>query len=544
MKPRVEMSAVNHNTDMAVSDVEPSVANEARGLQTQDIIDSEFRKIWETNFAGEGTSLFKVGCDALRAQHEPSFAEEHRSTVFITDVTLRDGEQQRIDNVTPEQRIEVFDHTVSTGVGRVEIGHLGNAVDQDFARKLVRHIAEQEKTNPRYGEIKLQVLFGSQTEIIEQGTGVLREAFQEVYGDNWERVMADRVVVHVYDRIHEELSGTSSQPYTPGRAAERVVEAAKIAQNAGFKHFSVSGEAATATTPEVAIQFYRSVMDELFRGGAETINVNLANTYGYSPYQFWNTETLIMFNAAVKHGYKQGAVTTTIHTHNDVNNAADQSVRAIIAGFDGVEGTLIGMGERVGNACSIDVIARVLEAARHKHEIELTDQMSRMAEYAGRFALARTVTLAPELIDNLHNTYAAAQAVAKIYGEHAQFRFEHSFLGNPYQFDNGSGPHDQALAAAVMRPNVHHPYQTYEWSTAVAALMGNELAARIAVGDLRAAQEVTVGGHAGGRKTRLLLEGDLPRTPTREETDEAQRQFTDYLGGILQNVRGGVVMRV
>ncbi|MBP7835088.1 hypothetical protein KA025_03315, partial [Candidatus Saccharibacteria bacterium] len=75
----------------------------------------------------------------------------------VCDVTLRDGQQQRTDEVSISQRVQVFDSIVNTGVDRVEIGHLANTIDQQLARKLVGHIANMENIDPRYKCVQLQV---------------------------------------------------------------------------------------------------------------------------------------------------------------------------------------------------------------------------------------------------------------------------------------------------------------------------------------------------------------------------------------------------
>ena len=55
------------------------------------------------------------------------------------------------------------------------------------------------------------------------------------------------------------------------------------------------------------------------------------------------------FNAAVKYGFESGSVTTSMHAHNDTDDAVSGSMRAYAAGFDIEEGTAFGTGERPGN---------------------------------------------------------------------------------------------------------------------------------------------------------------------------------------------------
>ncbi|MET0779710.1 MAG: hypothetical protein ABWY71_02650 [Candidatus Saccharimonadales bacterium] len=511
-------------------------APEMTAVQT---VDEQFAAIWAAN--GMQAQHPAIGAGSRELIRQQNYPEQVESIVYVTDVTLRDGQQQRIDPVTVEQRVDVFDKIITTGVDRVEIGHLGNEVDREFAAAVVQRVAQREREDERYGRAKLQVLFGSQEDLIEKGTAALRDAFEATYGEGWQEVMAEKTIIHVYDRLDDNLTSASTTPYNHQESAHRVSVAAQHAVNAGFKHFSISAEAATAVPPEDAIQFYRSVTQHLVDQGVATVNTNLANTYGYSRNQNWNTATMAIFNAAIKYGFPEGVVSTSIHTHNDVDNAVDFAVGAVVAGFDRVEGTIVGMGERAGNVGNTDVVARLLEAARHDHEATLGQQESYIAGLAGRAALRRTVRLDQAVIDNIGNTYAAAESVARTFGRHAEYRWLRSAAGNPYAHDNGSGPHDQLMAAAVMKPDKHPPYRNYEWFLALTGIFGRPLADELAIGDHEAAKQVTVNNNAGGGKSNMLVSGELA-WPDAGVVDRAKQKYEDYKKAILGRMAAGAVL--
>ena len=501
--------------------------------------DAEFHRIWEASRMEEHTPAIQAGMEALEKQYADPEAEV--TTVHLTDVTLRDGQQQRTAEVTTEQRVAVFDRIVETGVDRIEIGHLGNKkADQQLAREIVKRVAEREPSDERYANVKLQVLFGSQEDLIQDGVDVLREAFQDHYGEDWQTAMADKVVVHVYDRIDEQLTNTSRNPYTPEQSAGRISKAAQYAVDAGFKHFSTSAEAATAVRPEQAIQFYRAINQYLFAAGAETVNVNLANTYGFSANRWWNADTMTIFNTAVKDGFPEGAVSTSIHTHNDVDNAVGFAVSAMVAGFDRVEGTINGMGERQGNVANIDVVGRVLEAARQEHEQSLIGTQSVISHMAGRHTLSRRVRLDDRVINNFDSWYQASKAVSEVFGPHATYRFYRTAVGNPYAHDNGSGPHDQAMKAGVMDPVNNPPYRNYEWGLTTNDILGRPQTDKLAIGDPEAVRDVTVGNHAGGGSTDALLEGTAQRA-TPEVVAAAEAQYAEYKRRLIGRLGHGAV---
>jgi isopropylmalate/homocitrate/citramalate synthase len=470
-------------------------------------------------------------------------AETDIPTVHFTDVTLRDGQQQRTNEVTMEQRIGVFDQIVSTGIDRIETGHLGNQEDREFAAALIERIAQREETDERYARVKIQVLFGSQEHLIEQGSDALCEAFQQHYGKDWEKAMADKVVVHVYDRIDQNLINTASSPYSPMESATRIYHASQHAINKGFRHFSISAEAATAVKPEDAIQFYGYINHLLLANGAASVNNNLANTYGYSPNEAWNAASMTIFNQAVKHGF-DGRVTTSVHAHNDTEASTDFAMSAAVAGFDRIEGTLIGMGERSGNTALVTFVARVLEQARHQNiaEQQPGSRRSRIAQAAAAVGLRRVVRMPEQVIANLANLYPAGSSIANTFGPDAFYRWHRTSLGSPYIHDNGSGPHDAALAAAASRPVECPPYNNYEWGLLLSAAMGRPGAEDIAVGDPEAIDKVTVGNHMGGGKTRAIREGRLSRASA-AEIAQARADFREEICAIGRIARTGVAVR-
>ncbi len=468
-------------------------------------------------------------------ENEPSF-------VHFTDVTLRDGQQQRTKPVSTEQRVAIFDDIVSTGVDRIEIGHLGNSKgDQQLANAIIHHIASQEEFSDGkspYDSVTLQVLFGSQEDIIQDGMSVLQNAYKSAYGSEWANKMAEQIVVHVYDRLDENLRMTSTVPYSAEESAERICRAAKYAIEAGFTQFSISAEAATAVDPTIAAKFYQSVNSYLIDNGATAINNNLANTYGFSTNSLWNNDSLAAFNDAVKSDYPKGVISTSIHAHNDVANATDYSIMAIVAGFDRVESTHIGMGERAGNAASVDVMARMLEQARQQVLSPEKEAMNQAVSQIGSLATERTIKIDEKIIGSLTNWYPVGKKMRKIFGKHAAYRWHRTALGNPYAFDNGSGPHDQAMAKGITNPVENPPYMNYEWFLAVASLMGREIADRLAIGDPKAVDSVTVGSYTGGSKTEAIKKGQISRA-TVDEVAVAKDNFNKFKQKIANTAVAG-----
>lgn len=465
-------------------------------------------------------------------------------TIGFCDVTLRDGQQQRAEELSTSQRIDIFDAIVATGVNRIEIGHLGNPADQHFAVELIKHIADKEQVDDRYRDLKIQVLFGSQKDIIDNGCSILTEAYKDTYGIDWRLAMEDKTIVHVYDRLDPNLRNTSSQPYSDAEAADKVSAAAKNATEHGFTHFSISGEAATAVIPETAIDYYRSITKKLFKYGAQDVNVNLANTYGYSQNSMWNAKTLAIFNRAVKHGFG-GKVTTSIHSHNDVNSSTEFTMAALVGGFNIVESTHVGMGERSGNVAAVDVMSRIIEQAIHdtKHKKNKLFEKSSISKVAANFMLSKTISIDPKIVENLHNWYSSGQYIAESFGQDAIYRWRRTTLGSDYSHDNGSGPHDQAMFKTIESPVDHPADSHYEWNLMTNNILGRPGTEEIAVGNPAWVDKVTVGNHAGGGKTKAIKEGKLIQ-PQDEVISEATYQFNKRKRKIISKLLGGVTIHV
>ena len=160
---------------------------------------------------------------------------------------------------------------------------------------------------------------------------------------------------------------------------------------------------------------------------------------------------------------------------------------------------------------------------------------------AGAVTVRRNVRLRQDLVDSLHNWYPKCERIAHILGEHAIFRFQHTAVGNPYAHHNGSGPHDQIMAESIMDPAGRPGDASYAWALIVNNIMGRPGTKEIAIGDPEAVDSVTVGNHAGGRKTAMIKNGELKRPP-QEVIDQASRDFDERKARIMGRMATGVTI--
>jgi len=103
---------------------------------------------------------------------------------------------------------------------------------------------------------------------------------------------------------------------------------------------------ATRTVPEY---LYR-MLEEVIKAGATTVNI--ADTVGYAiPSDFTRLIKDIMANVP---GIEN--VNVSVHCHNDLGLSVSNSLAAIEAGVQQVEGCINGIGERAGNASLEEII--------------------------------------------------------------------------------------------------------------------------------------------------------------------------------------------
>jgi isopropylmalate/homocitrate/citramalate synthase len=466
--------------------------------------------------------------------------------ISFTDSTLRDGEQCKVAEVSTKERIKVFDQIVSTGIDIIEVGHGGNDTDWDLITAIVNHTRGDPA---RYEGVKIQVLFGSQEDIITQRSTELSVLLTEEE--------KDRFVFHIYDREDEHLRGLASKEYSREESASKIAAGITIAREYGFRNFSISGEGATGSSPEEAAEFYESVIQEVFAGSSEGIdyfNINLANTYGKTMGEdtAWSRERTTQFvqrvRRAARMARREKPISLSIHSHSDYGTATGSSIFNLECGFDRVEGTMFGMGERLGNVALCDVMLCLTERAREATRNELPF-------FAGR-------VICKSLIENIGNWHDACLEIAKSYsfgGDSVKhdifFKFKReqeqagsgiqvtteafrrlwaTAFGDPAAFEAGSGPHDHGTKGHFERPNQTPGWQQYLYSSLVRRIMGDPKAKRVIDFDPELAKEITIGKHTGGGSTAKIQSGEIDMA-TQYEYSEA-RDRAEELAGVILNL--------
>lgn len=245
--------------------------------------------------------------------------------IIIYDTTLRDGEQAPGYSMTPSEKLTFAKKLEELGVDVIEAGYPASNRD-DF--EAVRSIA---------GSVR-------KTEI-----SVLARAVKRDIETAWEAVKgAENPRLHIFIpaskiQLKYQLKKTEKE------AADIAVSALKLAKTyTGNLQFTAMD--ATRSDPDYLTELFSRAID----AGATTVNI--ADTVGFAePFEFY--EMVKRLKESLRGSHR---ALLSVHCHNDLGLAAGNTLAAVRAGADQVEGTINGIGERAGNAALEEIVTALI----------------------------------------------------------------------------------------------------------------------------------------------------------------------------------------
>lgn len=256
-------------------------------------------------------------------------------SILINDITLRDGEQAAGVNFLPEEKLRIAEQLVKLGVPIIEAGF---PIASDADVKGVNLIAK------KFGDlITISAMCRAHKKDIEVAAkalgGAKKGRIQVVMGTS------DIHLKHKFNMTREE-------------ALELSVEMVKYA-----KTFAEDVEFAAEDSTRSNLQYLVEVCCACVETGAKTIE--LPDTVGYAtPEEYFK-----MVSSVVKAVSSDAVVST--HCHNDLGVATANTLAGIQAGAKQAEVTINGIGERVGNASSEEVIM-ALKARSDFYKVDMS----------------------------------------------------------------------------------------------------------------------------------------------------------------------------
>ena len=244
--------------------------------------------------------------------------------VLIFDTTLRDGEQSAGIGLTVDEKMEIAKQLERLRVDVIEAGFAASSPG-DF--QAVSAIA-QEVRGP---------IIASLARCMSGDVDSAWEAIQS----------AERPRIHTFissSDVHLMDILSKNPEEVLGMAISAVERAKGYCEDVEFSPMD-----ATRTDIEYLYRMVEACID----AGATTVNI--PDTVGYSmPGEFAERIRLIRENVP-----NIDKATISVHCHNDLGNAAPNSIAAVIEGARQVEGCINGLGERAGNASLEEVIMTI-----------------------------------------------------------------------------------------------------------------------------------------------------------------------------------------
>ncbi len=247
------------------------------------------------------------------------------SSIKIYDTTLRDGSQAEGISFTVEDKIRIAHKLDELGVHYVEGGWPGsNPRDVDFFEKARRANFSQTRItafgSTRYPKKKVE------DDVVLQALLKTETCAVTLFGKSWD--------LHVKEALSTSLDENlrmifESIAYLKKRREEVLFDAEHFFD--GYKN-----------NPRYALK----AVKEAESAGADWII--LCDTNGGSlPHEVRSIFEEVKKSVGVKMG---------IHAHNDAEVAVANSINAVQAGAEQVQGTINGIGERCGNANLVSII--------------------------------------------------------------------------------------------------------------------------------------------------------------------------------------------
>lgn len=247
--------------------------------------------------------------------------------ILINDITLRDGEQAAGVNFFPEEKLKIAEQLVKLGLPIIEVGFpIASESDAKGVSLIAKEFGDDTIISAMCRARKKDI------EIAAKALGDAKKArIQVVMGTS------DIHLKHKFNMTREQALKIS---YEMVKYAKTFVDDVEFA-------------AEDATRSDIA--YLKKVCEKCASAGATTIE--LPDTVGYA--------TPDEYALRVKTIAELPDIIVATHCHNDLGLAVANTLAGIQAGAKQAEVTFNGIGERVGNAATEEVIMALKTRVDH-----------------------------------------------------------------------------------------------------------------------------------------------------------------------------------
>jgi 2-isopropylmalate synthase len=241
--------------------------------------------------------------------------------VDIFDTTLRDGEQCPGCSLNAAEKLEIAHQLARTGVDVIEAGFAASSPG-DFAA--IKTIAEQVR-----GPVIAALARGVRSDI---------------------EAVAKAVKPAERPRIHIVVSASDIHLERKMRKSKDDVLQMGIDSVRFARQFCDDVEYSTEDASRADLDYLSRTLEAVIDAGATVVNI--PDTVGYAvPGEWFET-----FMAVMNRVPNIDKAKISVHCHNDLGMGVANSLEAIRAGVQQVEGCFNGVGERAGNASLEEII--------------------------------------------------------------------------------------------------------------------------------------------------------------------------------------------
>ncbi len=241
--------------------------------------------------------------------------------IHIFDTTLRDGEQSPGVNLNTEEKLQIAKQLEALNIDVIEAGFPVASPGDFEAVKII-------------GETIEGPIIAALARAVSNDIHVAGKALKN----------ALRPRIHTFiatSEIHMKYKLKKSEDQVVRMAVEAVKLASEYTSDIEF-----SAEDAGRSDKDFLCRIFEETID----AGATVINV--PDTVGYTvPHEFYDLVKYLKSNIR-----NVDKAVISVHCHNDLGMAVANSLAAVQAGAQQVEGTINGLGERAGNAGLEEII--------------------------------------------------------------------------------------------------------------------------------------------------------------------------------------------
>ncbi len=277
---------------------------------------------------------------------------KRQENVFLSDTTLRDGEQMPGIRLNPEEKVAVARALAEAGIHSIDAGSPAASDEEiEAVRRIVREVRGPVIT--------------AHCRTLPADIDRVAEAFEGA------RPYKKSVTVFIgVSPIHREHKHRKSKAEILRMSVEAIQYAKKH-----FRLVTFGPEDAGRTEPEYLHELYREAID----AGATTLG--FADTVGILTPEKAADRIKQIQDSVPNIGHAMLAV----HFHNDLGLATANALACIQAGVDIVQGTVNGVGERAGNT-SLEEIVMALQLHHDQYGVDCGVDPARLTQ------LSRLVT--------------------------------------------------------------------------------------------------------------------------------------------------------